>query len=196
MYTYKHVYLYVHICIYVYTHIQIHIYVYINTYIFVYIYIYIYIHIGANQIDRVGLDVLADSLLVNTTITELSLNSLKFGAYMKYVIPPPKSDAAGDPEIDLVGVAALDAAVDEKEKDKEKQKEKREDKERARRRRRGETSPRDPPPPPEVVYETGLGRMTDAFIVSMQLRTLDLAGNRMGPVLFGQLCESLALNQV
>jgi hypothetical protein len=37
--------------------------------------------------------------------------------------------------------------------------------------------------------------MLETLIVTKNLRTLDLAGNRMGPVLFGQLCESLSLNQ-
>jgi hypothetical protein len=59
----------------------------------------------------------------------------------------------------------------------------------------GEKPPPTPPPPPEPVYEVGLGRMIEALIVTKTLRTLDLSGNRMGPVLFGQLCESLSLNQ-
>lgn len=165
----------------------------------------VHLNLSSNQIDRQGLDYLADSLLVNTTVTDLALNSLKFGAYLK---TQPKfelqDEVPHDPDHDGVersGEADKMEQVDrEKEEERERErnieKEKAKAKENRRRRLLGlPPRPDTPPPRPEIVYEAGLGRMLETLIVTKNLRTLDLAGNRMGPVLFGQLCESLSLNQ-
>jgi hypothetical protein len=148
------------------------------------------LNLSVNKIDKIGLDYIADSLLINTTITTLSLNSLKFGAHLKYVPPQAHQDnSPGDDEDDQVGNAQNHDGQAHAPARKESEHE------RARRRRRGDVTPVKAPPPPEVVYEPGLGHMVETLIVTKVLRKLDIAGNRMGPVLFGQLCESLSLNQ-
>jgi len=163
------------------------------------------LNLSFNHIDREGLNYLADSLLVNTTITELSLNSIKFGAYLK---TPPKlelrqDEVPHDPDHDVAeGSEADKEAEEEREKEEERERERQKEREKAKakekRRRRllGLPDPPETPPPrPEIEYQVGLGRMLDTLIATKTLCTLDLAGNRMGPVLFGQLCESLSLNQ-
>lgn len=138
----------------------------------------------------------ADSLLVNTTITELSLNSLKFGAYLKNFPKPQKDDLPHEEEEEDANEAEKEA--ERKKEEEAAERKKREEQAKAAKLKRnlyGEKPPPTPPPPPEPVYEVGLGRMIEALIVTKTLRTLDLSGNRMGPVLFGQLCESLSLNQ-
>ena len=49
--------------------------------------------LGANNIDRQGMDFLADGLCVNRSITRLKLNSLKFGEH----IPPRKGEVSASP---------------------------------------------------------------------------------------------------
>ena len=164
-----------------------------------------HLNLSSNHIDRQGLDYLADCLLVNTTVTDLALNSLKFGAYLK---TQPKfvlqDEVPHDPDHDGVEGSGEADKVEEEDREKEeerereikKENEKAKAKENRRRRLLGlPPRPDTPPPRPEIVYEAGLGRMLETLIVTKNLRTLDLAGNRMGPVLFGQLCESLSLNQ-
>ena len=156
-----------------------------------------HLNLSVNKIDKIGLDYIADSLLINTTITALSLNSLKFGSHLKHVPPQDhEGNLPGNKEDELIGNAhhdghghghAHDGAHAHAREESEH--------ERARRRRRGDVTPVKAPPPPEVVYESGLGHMVETLIVTKVLRKLDIAGNRMGPVLFGQLCESLSLNQ-
>lgn len=143
------------------------------------------LNLSVNKLDRVGLDYIADSLLLNTTITNLSLTSLKFGAYLEYAPQLAKSNIPPGDDDDSVDHPQHEHTFGHDEET---------DRERARR-RRGDKTPEKAPSPPKIIYQTGLGRMRELLIVTKVLRKLDMAGNRMGPVLFGQLCESLSLNQ-